>query len=424
MIENKKTLAQWLAYIEQQHPSAIAMGLDRVREVAKRMGLKRPAKYCITVGGSNGKGSTIAFIQSIALAANWKTGTYTSPHLVQYNERVVLNGKPASDEILVAGFEAIENARNDIALTYFEYGTLAAFWTFSQENLDLALLEVGLGGRLDAVNSIDADVAVITTVDIDHTDYLGHDRESIGAEKAGIMRSGKPVIIGEADPPSSVLRHAYEIGAPLIRSKCDFFHRPLGGKRWQWRDAGCRLSLPAPQLAAPVQFSNASTAIAALRALKRRLPQSAWAQGIASAHIPGRLQRFVRNGVEWLLDVGHNPQAATALAQALEKQPVSGRSFAIYATLSDKDAPAVIRALQGQINHWHLAGLSATRGQTALQLRQRLHGTAAVAAPLSESVAQAISAVLSQASTGDRVLVFGSFHTVAEALAALNLSDV
>jgi len=422
MVENKKTLAQWLAYIEQQHPNAIAMGLDRVREVAKGMGLKQPAKQCITVGGSNGKGSTVAFIQSIANAAVWKTGTYTSPHLLHYNERVCINGQCASDELLISGFEAVEHARNAIPLTYFEYGTLAALWIFEQEKLDLAILEVGLGGRLDAVNIIDADVAVITTVDIDHTDWLGHDRETIGAEKAGIMRSGKPVIIGEADPPSSVLRYAYDLGAPLIRSGCDFLYRPLGGKRWQWRDAGCRLSLPAPQLAAPVQLSNAATAIAALRALNRRLPQTAWAKGIANAQLPGRLQRCMRNDVELLLDVGHNPQAATALAQALQKQPVSGRTLAIYAALTDKDAPAVVRALHGHVNHWHLAGLAVARGQTAAQLRQRLLGTAAVAAPLSDSVEQALTTVLAQAKAGDRVLVFGSFHTVAQAWEWLDLS--
>jgi len=422
MIEDKKTLEQWLAYIEQQHPSAIAMGLDRVREVAKTMGLIRPAKCCITVGGSNGKGSTVAFIQSIAKAAGWKTGSYTSPHLLHYSERVSINGQVACDELLVAGFEAVENARNDITLTYFEYGTLAALWVFAQENLDLAILEVGLGGRLDAVNIIDADVAVITTVDIDHSDWLGNDRETIGAEKAGIMRSGKPVIIGETDPPSSVLRHGYDLGAQLIRSGCDFLYQPLGGQRWQWRDAGCRLSLPAPQLAAPVQLSNAATAIAALRALNQPLPHSAWAKGIANAQLPGRLQRFVRNGVELLLDVGHNRQAAGALAQALDKQPVSGRTFAIYAALRDKDAVAVVRALHSQVHHWHLAGLSVTRGQTALQLRQRLTGTAAVAAPLSDSVAQGITTVLAQAKAGDRVLIFGSFHTVAEALSLLNLS--
>jgi len=420
MKEAKKTLAQWLAYIEQQHPDAIAMGLDRVREVAKHMGLTQPAKHCITVGGSNGKGSTVAFIQAIAMAAGWKVGSYTSPHLLRYNERVTINGNTASDEVLAAGFEAVENARNGIALTYFEYGTLAALWLFEQENLDLAVLEVGLGGRLDAVNIIDADVAVITTVDIDHSDWLGNDRETIGAEKAGIMRSGKPVIIGEKDPPSSVLRHAYTLGAPLIRSGCDFLYRPLGGKRWQWRDAGRKLSLPAPQLAAPVQFSNAATAIAALRALNCSLPHSAWAQGIASAQLPGRLQRFVRNGVELLLDVGHNPQAAAALAQALQQQPIRGRTMAIYAALTDKDAVAVVKALQSQINDWHLAGLAVTRGQTALQLRHRLIGTAAVSAPLSDNVAQALTAVLAHANVGDRVLVLGSFYTVAEALHYLN----
>jgi len=417
-------LEQWLHYIEQQHPSSIAMGLERVHAVAERMGLNAPARKCIVVAGTNGKGSTITFIQAIARAGGLQTGTYTSPHLLTYNERVMLNGQAASDALLIAGFEAVEQARAATPLTYFEYGTLAALWVFSQENLDLAILEVGLGGRLDAVNIVDADVSVITTVDIDHSDWLGTDRETIGKEKAGIMRAGRPVIIGELDPPSTVLQHAYTLGAPLIRQGCDFLYRPLGGKRWQWRDTACRLSLPAPQLSAPVQFNNAATAIAALRALNVRLPHAAWAQGITAAQLPGRLQRIVHNGVEVLFDVGHNPQAAVALAQALHQQPISGRTVAIYAALTDKDAKTVVRTLQPEVNQWHLAGLDVPRGQSALQLRQRLLGTAAGVGNFSTNVAQALQTVLDQANAGDRILVFGSFHTVAEGLAALDSSTM
>ena len=217
-VTTPNTLSDWLAYIEQQHPSAIAMGLERVREVAARLQIEAPATHVIVVGGTNGKGSTVAFIEAIGRAAGWKVGAYTSPHLLRYNERVRIDGVEASDAQLVAAFVAVEAARGDTALTYFEFGTLAALWLLQQSALELAVLEIGLGGRLDAVNIIDADVAVITTVDIDHTDWLGEDREAIGAEKAGIIRGWNPVVLGEIDPPSSVLRRAYQLGANAIRA--------------------------------------------------------------------------------------------------------------------------------------------------------------------------------------------------------------
>ncbi|HBK47160.1 MAG TPA: bifunctional folylpolyglutamate synthase/dihydrofolate synthase, partial [Xanthomonadaceae bacterium] len=243
------------------------MGLERVREVVGRMALGPPAQQTIVVAGTNGKGSTVAFIESIARAAGWKTGAYTSPHLLRYNERVRIDGEEVDDAALVAAFEAVEAARGEVALTYFEYGTLAALQLFRQAALDLAVLEVGLGGRLDAVNIVDADVAVITTVDIDHADWLGADRESIGAEKAGIIRAWKPVVLGEVDSPSSVLRRAYLLGANALRAGSDFFHEPIDAQRWRWRDVSLRLELPMPALRAPVQLANAAAAIAALRAL-------------------------------------------------------------------------------------------------------------------------------------------------------------
>lgn len=417
------TLEQWLAHIEQQHPQAIAMGLERVREVAQRMQLGRPAEHCIVVGGTNGKGSTVAFIEAIARAAEWKVGAYTSPHLLRYNERVRIDGKDVDDASLVAGFNAVEDARGDTALTYFEYGTLCALWLFQQAGLDLAVLEVGLGGRLDAVNIIDADVAVITTVDIDHADWLGNDREAIGQEKAGIIRGWKPLILGEIDPPSSVLRRAYVLGANAIRFGSDFFAEDIDAELWRWRDVSFRLELPQPALWAPIQRNNAATAVAALRALDKPVPRDAWAQGIAAAQIVGRLQRFERAGVEVLVDVGHNPQAATALAAALKAQPAQGRTLAVYAALADKDAAGVVDALQPQVDGWFLAGLEGARGQTAAQLRERLAQTAATDANLSDDVGKALDAALAQAKPGDRVLVFGSFHTVAEALPVLRSAD-
>jgi dihydrofolate synthase/folylpolyglutamate synthase len=419
------TLPQWLERIERQHPQSIAMGLDRVREVASRMGLARPAKRVVVVGGTNGKGSTVAFIEAIARAAGWRTGAYTSPHLVAYNERVRIDGRDAGDEALVAGFEAVEAARGDTPLTYFEYGTLCALWLFARERLDLAVLEVGLGGRLDAVNVVDADVSVITTVDIDHVDWLGADREAIGFEKAGIARPWKPLVLGDDDPPASVLRHAYAIGASAVRANCDFFFTTEGtaneGARWEWREVGKRYELPLPALAAPVQLRNAATAIAAMRALRMPPPESAIAQGIAQARIPGRLQRFEREGVAVLVDVGHNPQAARELARWLRGDATPGRTLAVFAALGDKDAAGVASALDGLVDAWHLAGLeeAGPRGLGVEAFAARLAGSPAADGTRHRTVRAALAAALREAAPGDRVLVFGSFHTAAAAIQGL-----
>ena len=416
-------LSQWLEYIQRQHPESIELGLDRVREVATRLGLGRPAAQVITVAGTNGKGSTVAFIEAIARAGGWKVGAYTSPHLLRYNERVRIEAEEVADDALVAAFAVVEAARGDTPLTYFEFGTLAALWLFQRASLDLVVLEVGLGGRLDAVNLVDADVAVVTTVDIDHTGWLGSDRESIGREKAGIARAWKPLVLGEVDPPSSVLRHAYAIGANAIRLGSDFFHEPVDAAHWRWREVGAELRLPAPRLAAPPQRANASTAIAALRALPRALPEAAFAQGVATATLPGRLQCLQRDGVEIVLDVAHNPQAARELAAWLRRRPPAP-TVAVFAALADKDAAGMVQALAGQVGHWYLAGLEqAGRGQDVEHLVARLDGTVAgVATGVSSGdarVADALDRAIAAASPAGRVLVFGSFHTVAEALQAL-----
>lgn len=411
-----QTLSDWLAYIEQQHPATIDMGLDRVRAVAQAMGLGVPGKRVIVVGGTNGKGSTVAFIEAIGRAAGWKVGAYTSPHLLRYNERVRIDGEDASDADLITAFNAIEDARGDTTLTYFEYGTLAALHLFGQAELDLAVLEVGLGGRLDAVNLVDADVAVITTVDIDHSDWLGEDREAIGAEKAGIIRGWKPVILGETDPPSSVLARAYLLGANAIRGGSDFFADVIDGQRWRWRDVGMRIELPMPALRGPIQLRNAASAIAALRALDRPLPRAAIVEGVANARISGRLQAFSRNGVEVLVDVGHNPQAARELAAALKAAPAATATVAVFAALQDKDAVGVVDALAGRVDRWHLAGLDGARAQSAQALRERLAATAAATAAVHANVDDALAQVLATAQAGERVLVFGSFHTAAKAV--------
>jgi dihydrofolate synthase/folylpolyglutamate synthase len=417
-------LDQWLDHQQRQHPNAIALGLDRARIVARRLRLTRPARHVITVAGTNGKGSAVAFLEAIARAAGLHVGAYTSPHLLRYNERVRIDGVDASDTDLVAAFERIESARTadgePIPLTYFEYGTLAALALFEQAGLDLAILEVGLGGRLDAVNIVDADVAVITTVDLDHQDWLGADREAIGLEKAGVMRAGKPVVLGERDPPSSVLRHAYRIGASAVRAGCDFLIDDIDGG-WRWREPGYEIGLPEPALDAPAQRANAAAAIATLRALPMEIPGAAIVEGVRSARLPARMQRIVRDGVEIVIDVAHNPQAATQLAAWLGAHPTKGRLHAVFSALGDKDLAGIVAPLTGQVARWWLCGLhDSPRGLSgealAERLRDRLPETTVSVLP---DVAQALAAARAAATVGDRILVFGSFHTAADALRAL-----
>ena len=411
------TLDAWLARLQEQHPQAIELGLGRVREVATRLGLGSPAKQVITVGGTNGKGSTVAFIESIARAGGWKVGTYTSPHLLRYNERVRIDGIDATDDELVAAFNAVEDARGEVSLTYFEAGTLAALWLFERAALDLAVLEVGLGGRLDAVNIVDADCAVITTVDLDHQDWLGDDIEAIGFEKAGIARAWKPLVLGDDDPPASVLRHAYGIGASSWRIANDFFAEPIDATRWRWREVGFEMDLPMPALAAPVQLRNAACAIAALRAIGFEADVAAFARGLADARIDARLQRFDANRVEVIVDVGHNPQAARALAAALATTPTRGRTLSVYAALSDKDASGVAEALAAIVDGWYLAGSldAGSRGIAVEALRRRLPAELAVIAAATD-VDGAINRAMADAQAGDRLLVFGGFHVAERAL--------
>jgi dihydrofolate synthase/folylpolyglutamate synthase len=416
----RRSLTDWLDHIQRQHPAGIALGLDRVRAVANRLGLSRPARCVLTVAGTNGKGSTVAFVEAIARAAGLRVGAYTSPHLLRYNERVRIDGADASDAGLVAGFEAVEAARGELALTYFEFGTLAALWQFERADLDLAVLEVGLGGRLDAVNLIDADVMIITSVALDHQDWLGTDRESIGVEKAGVMRAGRPVVLAERDPPASVLRHAYALGALTIRAGCDYFVE-READHWRWREPGYAVRLPYPQLLAPAQLDNAGAAIAALRASPLRLPRRAFRAGIAAARLSGRLQRIpvpVQGGqAELVLDVGHNPQAAGQLALWLTAHPAGGRELALFSALADKDIPALIAPLAGRFAHCWLAGLASVspRGLEVDALASRVAGVGPVTRCV--DVDAALTDALETLRPGDRLLVFGSFFTVAGALA-------
>jgi dihydrofolate synthase / folylpolyglutamate synthase len=416
-------LEEWLDYQQRVHPREIALGLERVSGVAARLGLQRPARHVITIGGTNGKGSTVAFVEAIARAAGHRVGAYTSPHLLRYNERIRIAGEDASDADIVAAFERIEAARGDTPLTYFEFGTLAALLLFTEARLDLAILEVGLGGRLDAVNLVDADVSVVTSVAIDHAEYLGTDRERIGAEKAGIFRPGRPAVIAELDPPDSVQQYADRIGARAVRAGRQYrFGDRLAG-RWFWQDDGLKLELGKPKLAAPAQTANAAAAIAALRALEASLPVTAdhIAVGVAVASAPARLQR-IPGPVEILIDVAHNPHAAQQLAQWMQRNRSAGATQAVFAALADKDAPHMVGALLGVVDQWRLAGLDevGARGQSVDQLWRQLSGLLSrTLSSRHETVAGALAAARATAHEGDRILVFGSFHTAAAALRVL-----
>ena len=411
-----RTLTDWLDYQQRVHPRSIELGLERVREVWQRLGAPRPAPVVITVGGTNGKGSTVAFLEAMLAAAGKRVGAYTSPHLVRYNERVRVVGADASDEALVGAFERIEDARGDVALTYFEFGTLAALWLFAHAGLDAAILEVGLGGRLDAVNIVDADAAIVTTVDLDHQDWLGDDRESIGREKAGIFRHDRPAIVAEADPPASLVAAA---GAGLRRAGREYSFE-AGRDGWRWHSDGTVLELPLPALAAPSQFANAAGAIAALHALRHRLgwDANAIAEGVGRAHVRARLQRFA-GAPEIVVDVAHNPQAAHVLAQWLASTHAPGRTLAVFGALDDKDAGGIAAALRVHVDRWYLVGLDgeSSRGLPAPALRDR------IAPPLDASlcsmhpgVASALDAACADAGVHDRIIAFGSFHVAGPAL--------
>ena len=415
-----ETLEQWLAHIERLHPAAIALGLDRVRKVKARLSLE-PSFPVITVGGTNGKGSTCAMLEAILGQAGYRVGCYTSPHILRYNERVRIGGAEATDDALARGFSAVERARDDVQLTYFEFGTLAAVRMFIEERVDVAVLEVGLGGRLDAVNAFDADCAIVTAIDIDHTEYLGADREAIGREKAGIFRAARPAVCSDAGPPASLLRHAADIEAGLLRIGHDFGVRDLG-KHWQyWGPRGSRNALPRPALRGVGQLDNAAAAITALECLRDRLPLSVndLRQGLLRVAAAGRFQ-VIPGRPTVVLDVAHNPHAARALAANLSAMRSPGRTYSVFAMLADKDIPGVAMALAPAVSHWFVAGLEGPRGASAADIEQALARVRITAVTPCASVAEAYAQACDRATENDRILVFGSFYTVGSVMPLLN----
>ena len=413
------TLEQWLDWQSLLHPREIELGLERVGSAWRRIHQGPFPARVITVGGTNGKGSCIAFLDAILRAAGFRTGCYTSPHLWKYNERIRVNGEMQSDQRICQAFERIDRVRQGTALTYFEFGTLAALELFLEHRPDVIILEVGLGGRMDAVNIIDPDLALITTVDIDHTEWLGRSREKIAREKAGIMRSGVPAVFGGVDPPKSLLAHAEKLRAPLYLAGRDFHHRRLDrGWEW-WCQRERRGALPIPYLRGAFQLDNASAALMALSLLREALPvdQGAVRIGLQQASVDGRFQ--VIGGTPMvILDVAHNPQAARALAGNLGAMSCSGRTLAVFGMLSDKDVEGVVQVMSPLIDNWFAAGLDGGRGLPADELVSRL-----IQAGVDRSIVSgyanplaALGAARAEAREQDRILVFGSFHTVGAVL--------
>lgn len=419
------SLQDWLERIQRLHPRGIEMGLERLGTLVRRLRLQRPARYVITVAGTNGKGSTCAFLEAVLRAQGYRVGLYTSPHILCYRERVRLDGQMLSEQGWIDAFEEIERTRDGISLTYFEYTTLAALWIFNTQALDAAILEVGLGGRLDAVNTIDADASVVTTVDLDHQEFLGNDRETIALEKAGVFRPGKPAISAEPNPPRSLLAYARGVDARLWCLNRDYGYETEEGGRWLWRCRDCSpVALPPPSLLGQFQYQNAAGALAVLQSLQEQLPtgEAAWQTGIGRACVPGRLQRVAGNPDVWV-DVAHNPQAAMALAEWLEAQP-NKRWAAVFAALADKDVESMFAALKNRVAAWYVFGLAedTPRGLGASALYDRLRTAfGASAHPVSAcgDAQDALSHARAFVGKEGGVIVFGSFYAVSIALRAL-----
>ena len=411
------TLAEWLAHCERVHPTEIEMTLERVRRVKDRLDIRFEAPV-VVVAGTNGKGSTCAMMESIALHAGYRVGLYSKPHLVHFEERCRVGGRMVDGADLLPHFAAVETARGDVSLTYVEFTVLAIARLLAGLPLDLVILEVGMGGRLDAVNAFDNDCAVITSIDVDHVEYLGPDREAIGREKAGVMRAGRPVIVSDPMPPQSVLDEAARIGADLWRFGRDFNY---SGDKLQWNWAGRMQRFNAlgyPALRGANQLLNASGVLAAFEALRERVPITAQAvrTGFALVELPGRFQ-IVPGQPTLILDVAHNPHAVATLARNLDQMGFFPRTHAVFGAMRDKDLPAILALLAPVVDHWHftdLPGPRAARAADIAEMRNRLEvkGPGPVAVSCHADPASALASAIETADPADRIVVFGSFYTV------------
>jgi len=416
------TVAEWLAWQQVAHPVAVDPGLERVGEVWRRLRPARPGTV-LTIAGTNGKGSVAATLESLLAAAGYETGLFTSPHLLRYHERIRVHGRELDDAALLSAFARIDAARAEVSLTYFEWSALAAFLAFADARVDAAVLEVGMGGRLDAVNLPEPDVATVVTVGLDHCEWLGATREQIGAEKAAIFRPGRPAIFGARDMPESVARTAAERGARLRRLGVDFdYVERVDG--WDYIGFGSRRrELPLPALTGARQLENAATALAVLEAAEPGvlIPDQAVRAGLPRVRLPGRFQVLVGDP-EWVLDVAHNPEAAAALAASLAARPRRGRTIAVCGILADKDVEAIVRPLAGRVGRWIAVGLSGPRALPAAELAARIAAASAESVDVAADVAVGCRRARALAAPADRILVFGSFLTVGPALAELGQS--
>lgn len=407
------TLPEWLSWISSIHLSEIELGLERVKEVADRLNLLSPSYPVVIVGGTNGKGSTVAGLESIYRAAGFHVGAFTSPFLYEHNEQVRIDGQFAKDEAFCEAFAKIEKARGDISLTPFEFHTLAALLIFKGTIIDVLLLEVGLGGRLDAVNIIDADVAIVTSIGIDHVEWLGETREKIAREKAGIFRTNKPAICGDPSPPLSLLSYAKENQVDLYCQSRDFFYQE-NKENWSWvckKSKQDYVALPSNALA----LQNMSTVLMAITLLQDQLPvtRKAIDQGLASVTLPGRIQ-VVEGRVMHIFDVSHNPEAVAHLSKKLKTLPCYGKTYAVFSMLMDKDIKASITAIHTQIDEWYIAPLKTKRAASKDMLLAAFKKANIHCVTLCTSIEEAYQRTISKCLQGDRIIVFGSFHTVSE----------
>ena len=417
----KKTLAEWLSWQEKLHLSEIDLGLERIRAVANNLDLLSPSFPIITVAGTNGKGSAVALLESVLYAQGYKIGSYTSPHLIDYNERIKLDTSNLSDDLIINAFEQIDEARGSVSLTYFEFSTLAAVLVFIQQKVDVAILEVGLGGRLDASNLWDTSLAIITSIGIDHVDWLGDDREIIAVEKSGIMRKDVPVICGDLDPPQNIAKEAKRIGAHLHQINNAFSYKKNDDATWLWKDQNKTYTLPFPALAGEFQLNNAATVVAGLKAINALLPvkQENIEKGLSQVSLIGRLQ-IIRQKPEWLIDVAHNPHAAKQLAKHLQSNPVKGKTFALFSMLKDKDIVQVISIMNSHIDEWHIVELSGPRSTKMDELKRTISRQSESNKNIivHENFLNAVESVKTNSNLKDRVVAFGSFLVVSEVINA------
>jgi len=414
------TLNEWLDWQTALNPRAIELGLNRCQQVAQQLALFPLTFPVITVAGTNGKGSSVILLDAILTAAGYRVGRYMSPHIQYYSERISIGGQLASETQLCAAFNAIEAVRHNILLTFFEFSTLAAIWLFKHSQVDIAVLEVGLGGRLDAVNVFDPTIALVTAIGIDHSDWLGNDRESIGFEKAGIFRSQSPAVCSDPAPPQRLLQHAHSLKTPLYCQGIDFYYQQTDATTWCWHSAHHQYTqLPRPRLIGAFQLQNAAGVLMVLTLLPLSVSITHVHQGLTQANLPGRFQQLP-GPICQIVDVAHNPLAAQMLAQQLDNQACSGRTLAVVGALQDKDLLGLLAPLRSQIAYWYLAPLDTPRTAREAQWVNALSTLGCDQYQFDISIAQAYNQAIAQAQKEDRIIIFGSFYTVAEVLAEYN----